>query len=194
MLHERRTPWWRIVVMAGLSLLSPLHAGHAESTVYRYTASECEVALEVLPSDERPSLRLRPACKLGMESTRAALAALLPQALNDAPSIDAISLFLGRVEEYPWLSGALVDAALQSPRWNARRGRLRGDEQGINAFAAELLRAEQRLQTLLPGWALHSVGVEKVLVGPSEKYAPQATLKGKAPFDAMFWLHYEAVP
>jgi hypothetical protein len=192
--HERRTPWWRIGVMAGLSFLSPLYAGHAEPIVFHYTAGECEVALEMLSSDERPSLRLRPACKLGLESTGAALASLLPRALNSAPSADAISLFMGRVEEYPWLSGALADAALQSPRWNARRGRLRGDEQGINAFTADLLRADQSLQTLLPGWELRSVGVEKVLIGPSEKYAPQAMLKGKAPFDAMFWLHYEPVP
>lgn len=191
--RKRRTPRLIPGAMAVAILLSS-RAGVGEPVVLRHAARECEVALEVQPPDRQPSLRLRPACKLGLESTRAALAAMLPEALNDAPAAGAISLFMGRVEEYPWLSGGLVDAALVSPRWDARHGRLRDGDQGINAFVAELLRADPRLQTLIPGWALRSVSVEKVLVGPSEKYAPTATLKGNAPFDAMFWLRCEPAP
>lgn len=174
-----------------VAILLAARAGAAEPVVLHHAARECEVALEVQPSGPQPSLRLRPACKLGIESTRAALAAMLPRALDDTPVAGAISLFMGRVEEYPWLSGALVDAALASPRWDARRGGLRGGDQGINAFVAGLLRADPRLQKLLAGWTLRGVSVEKVLVGPSEQYAPMATRRGNAPFDAMFWLNYE---
>ncbi|MEZ5444979.1 MAG: hypothetical protein R3F45_04240 [Gammaproteobacteria bacterium] len=191
--RKRRTPRLIPGAMAVAILLSA-RAGGAEPVVLRHAASECEVALEVQPSDRQPGLRLRPACKLGLESTRAALAAMLPEALNDAPAAGAISLFMGRVEEYPWLSGGLADAALVSPRWDARHGRLREGDQGINAFVAGLLRADPRLQTLLPGWTLRSVSVEKVLVGPSEQYAPMASRRGDAPFDAMFWLRYQPAP
>jgi hypothetical protein len=193
MSRKRRTPRLIPGAMAVAILLSS-RAGVGEPVVLRHAARECEVALEVQPSDRQPSLRLRPACKLSLESTRAALAAMLPEALNDAPAAGAISLFMGRVEEYPWLSGGLADAALVSPRWDARRGRLRDGDQGINAFVAELLRADARLQTLIPGWALRSVSVEKVLVGPSEQYAPMATRRGDAPFDAMFWLRCDHAP
>jgi hypothetical protein len=193
MSRKRRTPRLISGAMVVAILLSA-RAGGGEPVVLRHAARECEVALEVQPGDQQPSLRLRPACKLSLESTHAALAAMLPEALSDAPAAGAISLFMGRVEEYPWLSGGLVDAALVSPRWDARHGRLRDGDQGINAFVGELLRADRRLQALLPGWTLRSVSVEKVLVGPSEQYAPTAALSGNAPFDAMFWLRYEPAP
>lgn len=189
----RRTPRWIFGVTAAAILLSARASGGAP-VVLRHAARECEVALEYQPSDPRRTLRLRPACRLGLESTRAALAAMLPRALENPPAGGTISLFMGRVEEYPWLSGGLVDSALVSPRWDARHGRLRDGGQGINAFVAELLRADQRLQTLLPGWTLRHVSVEKVLVGPSDRYAPAAALKGDGPFDAMFWLTWEPAP
>lgn len=189
----RRTP--RLILGATVAaVLLAARPSAGDPVVLRHAARECEVALEVLPADRQPSLRLRPACNLSLESTRAALAAMLPRALEDAPAAGAISLFMGRVEEYPWLSGGLADAALVSPRWDGRHGELRDGDQGINAFVAELLRADPRLQTLIPGWTLRSVSVEKVLVGPSEQYAPMASRRGNAPFDAMFWLRYEPAP
>ncbi len=186
----RRTPRWILGATAAAILLTARASG-GDPVVLHHAARECEVALEYQPSDRRHTLRLRPACRLGLESTRAALAAMLPRALDNEPAGGTISVFMGRVEEYPWLSGGLTDAALMSPRWDARHGRLRGGDQGINAFVAGLLRADQRLQTLLPGWTLRHVSVEKVLVGPSDKYAPTAALKGNGPFDAMFWLTCE---
>ncbi|MCG3201540.1 MAG: hypothetical protein NFCOHLIN_01410 [Gammaproteobacteria bacterium] len=192
MSRKRRTPRLISGAMAVAILLAD-RSGVAEPVVLRHAARECEVALESLPSDRQPSLRLRPACRLGLDSTRVALGTMLPRALGDPPA-GAFGLFMGRVEEYPWLSAGLVDAALRSPRWDERHQRLRGGEGGINAFVAELLRADERLRTLLPGWALRNVSVEKVLVGPAERYAPQARSKGNAPFDAMCWLYYEAEP
>ncbi|MFO1435765.1 MAG: hypothetical protein U1F34_05190 [Gammaproteobacteria bacterium] len=88
------------------------------------------------------------------------------------------------------MSAALVNSALQDRRWNARRSRLRGPAPNINAFVAELLQENPDLQQLLPGWTLTHVGVEKVLVGPAEKFAPQSGARGKAPFDAMCWIRY----
>ena len=157
---------------------------------YEYAAPECTVSIEKHQgtTDVYFRVRLEPGCEVSLPSAQAALQTVIPQVLE--PANAEFSLFLGRLVEYPWLSTTLADAALQSPEWNGKRGRMRSHPNRINAFVMEILRANKDLQSILPDWEINSISVEKVLVGPTEKYAPQATRSGKAPFDAMCWLRY----
>lgn len=133
---------------------------------------------------------------------------------DDAAPLHGISL--GRVANLPWLSAALATAALQHPRWNARRGRVRHGD--INAFVAALLSdpaMRERLQAPFSdtGWRVTGVSVEKVLVLPAREVFPETegsnasaggantggTSTGgnrgaKVPFDAQLWLHLEHRP
>lgn len=156
-----------------------------------FAARECTVGLEFGEQTPVPTLRLRPACRLGLESTRAAIAALLAGAPPESAAATSISIFIGRIEEYPWLSAALAQAAQHSPQWNARRGRMKEANGLINRFVADLVMARPELHSLLPGWRLTAVSVEKVLVGEAERYLPGAGLRGNLPFDAMCWLRFE---
>jgi hypothetical protein len=110
------------------------------------------------------------------------------------PGVTELSVFLGRIEEYPWLSEAMARAARESPGWSPRRGRMRGAQASINAFVADLLVNDPTLGAILPGWQLTGVSVEKVLVGQAERYLPGAGLSGRLPFDAMCWLRWRRVP
>lgn len=68
---------------------------------YEYVASECTVVLESHEGVTGAHLRLRPACELSLASTRRALADLLPRALASTARPPELSLFLGRIVEYP---------------------------------------------------------------------------------------------
>jgi hypothetical protein len=176
--------------VACVVLMLPVASG-AERLLatHEYAASECTVALESYEGVTGAHLRLRPACELSLDSTRRALADLLPRALTSTARPPVLSLFLGRIVEYPWLSERLVDAALQSGQWSAKRGQLRsGATPNINAFVADLLKQDAELRAMLPGWELTSVTAEKVLIGPAKKYLATASPHDKAPFDAMLWL------
>jgi hypothetical protein len=163
----------------------------ATAATSAFVARECAVGLEYGGKTPIPSMRLRPACRLGLESTRAALAALLDGAPTDTAVATSASIYLGRIEEYPWLSAALAQAAQRSPQWNARRGRMREGNGRINRFVASLLMADANVQSLLPGWRLNAVSIEKVLIGPAERSLPGSGLRGKLPFDAMCWLRFQ---
>jgi hypothetical protein len=128
------------------------------AAVGAYAAPECEVAFEKF-EETRQVLRLRPACPISPASTQGAVRAILAQA--DAPEI---SLALGRIERYPWLSELLT-----------RQGRPpRGKE---NAYVAGTLRAMPEFTRLFDGWQVVGVSVEKVLLN-----------KDKRPYDAILWV------
>lgn len=165
-----------------------LAASAAAEPVGTHHAPECAVSLERRDQAHGPTvLRLRPACPLGLESSRQAVAALLAHAPAGAQEL---SVFLGRAIEYPWLSSLLARRAASSSAWDRNAGRaVRGTDNGA---VADLVRGAPELVQLFAGWTVAGVSVEKVLVRPARELAlpfgdavpPAARL----PYDAMVWV------
>jgi hypothetical protein len=179
-------------------LLAPL--ARAAETSFRVESPAGPIALEV--RDDGATLRLRLRRPADLETSTRALDELLAQAFaRQAPADGRISIDVGRIVEHPWLSQRLAEAALQSARWDARRGKARGENE--NRAVAQMI-DEQRL---VAKWAtvfarhglrVRNASVEKVLVGSVGKTAELAPLAARPaatgkrlPFDAILWLHLE---
>jgi hypothetical protein len=149
-----------------------------------FPAPECNVAFERF-EEARTILRLRPECPIGFTSTQGAVRAILAQA-----EVAEVSLALGRLERYPWLSTLLARQASSSRRWNPATGRpLEGHE---NAYVAAALRGMPEFTALFERWLVLGVSVEKVLVKPAAGLslptgAPLAA-NAKLPYDAIVWV------
>lgn len=176
--------------IAGLSI-----GAHAVTLIgkFDYQAIECKVVLESYEDLLHPDLRLRPACALSLASTRGALAELLPRALPERFNPETLVLFLGRIEEYPWLSERLAHAAFASADWDVHKGRVREDtDTHANRFVGQLLEQDELLRTLVPGWDVYAVSVEKVLVRRVADLTtfrlPEAKPGDKVPVDALLHL------
>ena len=66
-------------------------------------APECPVKLESNRASGSVTYRARPACPIGFDSTREAMRQLLAHTGN----ADRVSLHMGRIVDYPWLSALL---------------------------------------------------------------------------------------
>ncbi len=156
------------------------------AAVAGYDAPECRVAFEreAPASAAAPAalLRLRPACPLSRASTAAAVAALLALAEDDR-----ITLALGRLERYPWLSELLARQASSSRRWNLAEGR--PAEGGDNAYVAAALRGMPEFTALFGRWRIEGVSTEKVL----KKRAAELRLPAGAPVPPDAGLPYDAI-
>lgn len=156
-----------------------------------YAAPECRIAFERF-EESRVVLRLRPACPVGFSSTHAAVRAILAQEAGEAT---AITLALGRIERYPWLSSLLARQASSSRRWDPAAGRpleQRGKPVHENAYVAAALRGMPEFTVLFDRWQVAGVSVEKVLVKRAAELslpagAPVAP-NAKLPFDAIVWV------
>ena len=150
-----------------------------------YSAPECAVEFE-RHEEARLILRLRPACPISRSSMQGAVRAILEHS-GDAPEI---SLALGRVERYPWLSDLLARQASSSRRWNLAAGR--AHEGSDNAYVAAALRGMPEFTALFERWQILGVSVEKVLVRPAAelRLAAGAPIPpdAKLPFDAIVWV------
>lgn len=102
------------------------------------------------------------------------------------------AIALGRLEEYPWLARALIDAALADPGWNTKTGRPVAGH--VNDYVESQLLApalRDRLAAPLAGSGLviTGVSVEKVLVRRVGDIVPDARSPARqVPFDAQVWL------
>jgi hypothetical protein len=150
-----------------------------------YAAPECAVAFEWI-EETRLILRLRPACPLGRASTQGAVRAILAHS-GGAPEL---SLSLGRLERYPWLSELLARQASSSRRWNLAAGR--PYEGSDNAYVAAALRGMPEFTALFERWQVLGVSVEKVLRKPAAELRLAAGAPvpphAKLPYDAIVWV------
>ena len=150
-----------------------------------FQAPECLVPFE-RHEEARLVLRMRPACTLGFNSTQAAVRALLAQEREAAE----LSVSLGRIERYPWLSSLLARQASSSRRWNLDGGKpFDGHE---NAYVAAGLRGMPEFTALFERWLVTGVSVEKVLVKPAAELSLPAGApvppSSKLPYDAILWV------
>jgi len=150
-----------------------------------YDAAECRVAFE-RRQEVRLVLTLRPQCPLGRPSTQASVRMLLLQAdAND------LSLSVGRLERYPWLSTLLARQASSSRRWDPGAGRPHSGSD--NAYVAAALAGMPEFTALFGRWRIAGISVEKVLLRPAAELslpagaplAPGALL----PYDAIVWVY-----
>jgi len=156
-----------------------------------FKAPECDIGFERF-EEIRIVLRLRPACPVGFASTQAAVRALLAQEASEA---SAITLSLGRIERYAWLSNLLARQASSSRRWDPGSGRPleeRGKPVHENAYVAAALRGMPEFTALFGTWTVAGVSVEKVLVRRAAELqlpagAPVAP-DAKLPYDAIVWV------
>ncbi|HEX7384672.1 MAG TPA: hypothetical protein VF291_10175 [Burkholderiaceae bacterium] len=150
-----------------------------------YAAPECEVAFERF-EETRTILRVRPACPIGFASTQTAVRQILQQA-GDAT---VVTLSLGRIERYPWLSDALARQASSSRRWDATAGRPVAGH--ANTYVAAALRGMPEFTVLFERWQVAGVSVEKVLwKRAAELQLPAGapvSPRAKLPYDAILWV------
>lgn len=157
----------------------------AAATAGGIALPECDVAFE-RRQEERVVLGLRPGCPIGRASTQAAVRAIL-QAEAGLP---VVTLALGRLERYPWLSSLLARQASSSRRWDLTAGRPQAGSD--NAYVAAALRGMPEFTALFGDWQISGVSVEKVLLKPAAQLPlpagapvpPQARL----PWDAIVWV------
>ena len=193
-------PRARSVLLAALALpivLGAPHLARAEQP------GACNLHHEI--AENGTQLRVRAdGCALALPDTAEAISALLTEVWGgQRMPVDRVSLELGRIADFPWLSKALAEAAMKSPVWDPKRGR--GRRSGDNAAVASLVDTRRLLAPLAPvfarfGATARAGSVEKVLVGKVGETAELAPLVGqpladgmKLPFDAILWLRLEKV-
>jgi hypothetical protein len=179
-------------------LLAPLAA--AAETSFRVESPAGQIALEV--QHDGATLRLRLQRPVDLETSTRALDELLAKAFaGHAPPDGRVSIDVGRIVEHPWLSQRLAEAALHSPRWDAGRGKARGESEN---FAVAQIIDEHRLVAKWAsvfarhGISVRNASVEKVLIGVVGKTGELAPLTAlpvaagkRLPFDAILWLQLE---
>lgn len=183
---------WKIVILLPLVrlALAALLAASAFAGTYAFATGtttlalpECALKIERgAPIGRQISLRLRPACPLGQNSTQVAVKTALAQA-SKAPEI---SLSFGRIAEYPWLSRLLARRAAVTSDWDPDAGRARIGH--VYSTVAGMIRALPEFAALFGDWRLVRISVEEVLVKraaeidlpPGKRPDPDA----KLPWDA----------
>lgn len=106
------------------------------------------------------------------------------------------SLFIGRLNDFPWLSQYLAVSAQRDPGWDSRQGKPRA--QNYNRYVSKILSrgdilAEIEGVTAPGGYRVVGVSVEKVLVGELREVPlyQGRMAAGRFPFDAQVWFRLE---
>lgn len=118
-------------------------------------AAACAIAIE---TQQEAQLRLRPACPAAFTATRAAVG----EALARSAAPPRVTLHLGRLAEYPWLSSLLARQASSSRQWR----------EGVepNAYVARALLGMPEFTVLFdPPWRIDGIAVENVLLKPARE-------------------------
>ncbi|WP_319587555.1 hypothetical protein [uncultured Desulfobulbus sp.] len=180
-----------------LVLLWPAFAqAYQERLILTVTEGDCSLRVEA--DEQSQTLRLRllpesPRCHF----TKTTMQRILKEVFSktDPPKLEGVyvSLFLGRLVEYPWLSEQLALSASRDPHWDKEKGRPRS--LNPNAYVKERLSKKEVTDQFdetfgESGYRVVAVAVEKVLVGRRGDVPVHAGTKfsGKAPYDAMVWL------
>lgn len=141
-------------------------------------AAPCVVEVE---NPEPRMLRVRSACWPRHAELQSALLAALASRKGE------VSLSLGRIVAYPWLSTALARQASSSRVWDPEHGTARGT--GDNAYVAAALRGMPEFTVLFGRWNIQSVSVEKVL----RRRADELALAAGTPLPPASLLPYDAI-
>lgn len=154
-------------------------------------------SLRVEADDEAQILRLRvhpgpPRCYATKEKMQTILKSVFSRTVPSKPAEPYTSLFLGRLNDYPWLCEYVATAAYQDPRWDRRRGK--PVSMDLYKYVRTILsnrevtgQFEEALED--SGYKIVSVTLEKVCVGRFSDVPlyKGKMLPGKVPVDAVVW-------
>jgi hypothetical protein len=186
-------------LLSAAALATPALAG--EIVLAALPAGECTLRVETR-TEEPQVLRVRAlhprygTCRVDEASVSAALREALGADPRRQATPPYTSISFGRLVDYPWLSVHVARAAARDAGWNARAGRpVRG---GVNDYVAGLLSDRAVTAVLEPalatgGYRVRGAAVEKVLIATADRIGGlgDGSIKGRLPFDAMYWLLVE---
>ena len=186
-------------------------AAIADQDVVAGDVKACHLKIEYEAKEQM--LHLRPIIPMGSacDITPLMVQTALYQALDNRRGKGSVrSIFLGRLVDYPWLSNALRNYAIDTSGrlgfWNADTGRsVDGDD---NAFVAYAIAWKFGSSTppfgdvlAEHGYRVVGTSAEKVLVKPMTITAssgivspPQPERKGRFPYDALLHLRIAKTP
>lgn len=160
------------IFMLMLLLVLPVTGNaYQERLILLLGNANCSLRLEA--DDEERILRLRvhpgpPECYATKDTLQTILKAVFSK--TDPPKLEGTytSLFLGRLNDYPWLSEYLATTAYKDPQWNRKKGKPVSMDL-YKYVRTLLLRKEVTTQFEETfgesGYRIVSVTVEKVCVG-----------------------------
>ena len=172
---------------------------YQERLIVSLDDGKCSLRMEA--DDQEHILRLRvhpgpPECYATREKTQAILKSAFAKA--DPPKLAGTyhSLFLGRLNDYPWLAEYLALTAYNDPRWDRKKGK------PVSMDLYKYVRTiflQSDVKTFFEeafgdsGYRIVSVTLEKICVGRFSDlplYRGKA-LPGKIPCDAVVWFRLE---
>lgn len=131
-------------------------------------------------------------CTFDEANYRTSIQKWLSQRDVDAAPLE--SMYLGRMEDYPWISKYLAKAAIQSQDWDLERGT---SHDGHPYRLIESLLIDEAFRRRLDApfvktpYTVHRVSVEKVRIDDASKVLdPYEPGFGKVPFDALLWVEF----
>lgn len=185
-----------LVLVLALPAAAP---SYQERLILSIDAGRCTLRVEV--DDQSHTLRLRAhpdgrSCAVTKDAMLQTLTAAF--AKTDPPKLEGtyLSLFIGRLIDFPWLSEYLALAAYEDRGWNRAKGK--PVAMNINKFVAAIL--ERRDVTAQieetfgdSGYWIVGVSVEKVLVGGfGDVPLYEGPMRsGRVPYDGMVWFRLE---
>lgn len=146
-------------------------ASYEGKVFFSTEVGKCNLIVETADDSHSFRLRVHPegeGCNIDKESMSSALEAAFSKA--DAPKLEGIrlSLCIGRLIDYPWLSQYLAAAASKDPAWDRKRGK--PVTQDINKYVSNILSRSEVTSEIekifvTSGYRVISTTVEKVCVG-----------------------------
>ncbi|MGZ4999569.1 MAG: hypothetical protein ACXV7F_04655 [Methylomonas sp.] len=192
----------KVIFVILITLLLPMLARADE--IFPVVLPECTAKLE-RRAVEADVVLVRSDCPLSVQSLAQLLDTGLPGLFPDH-KLYGLSIYLGRLMDYPEWSENLAKAAARSPAWNQKRGRPSKAGENDNHRVRLLLNGAAYPQALKAAFAKYGLtacitDVEKVLVfkakdifsSPS-KMPARLSAQAKLPVDAQLWLKLQPLP
>lgn len=163
------------------------------SSLNHWNSNQCSPIIDSSPSATGFRLQGREfGCTFDEQNYRTSIQKWLSQRPEDAAPLEG--MYLGSMEDYPWISTYLAKAALQSQEWDLKRGT---SHDGHPYRLIESLLIDEAFRHRLDApfadtpYTVHRVSVEKVRIDDAsqvlDEYEPG---QGKIPFDALLWVEF----
>ena len=160
------------------------------SGLNHWNSNPCSPIIDGSPSETGFRLRGREfGCTFDEENYRIAIQKWMSQRDADAATLEG--MYLGGIEDYPWISKYLARAAIQSQEWDLHGGNHSGNSHRlIESFLLdEPFRRRLDAPFANTPYTVHSVSVEKVRIDDASTVLDQYELGfGQVPFDALLWV------
>lgn len=163
------------------------------SGLNHWNSNQCTPIIDSSPSATGFRLRGREfGCMFDEKNYRTSIQKWLSKRPVNAAPLGG--MYLGRVEDYPWISKYLARAAIQSQEWDHKGGKTNSSNSHrlIEFFLLdEPFRRRLDAPFVNTPYTVHRVSVEKVLIDDASKVLDQYEPGfGKVPFDALLWVEF----